>query len=257
MTWTAYPDIDMLLCDLRARMQSILSDRLSGLYLYGSLITGDFDHVFSDIDLLAVVSSALADQDLEALHAMHDTFAVDHPSWYDRIEVAYVSEAALRTFRTRASTIAAISPGEPFHTKEAGREWLMNWWMAREQGVPLFGPPPESFIDLITKDEFLENVRENARLWVESIEDYRELPSQGYAIVTGCRALFAINHSQQTTKKRAVAWAQSRYPEWAGLMGDAFAWMRSDGCPGVDPERVFPETVRFVRFVRQEILGTD
>ncbi|KKU23014.1 MAG: hypothetical protein UX35_C0012G0001, partial [Microgenomates group bacterium GW2011_GWA1_46_15] len=43
MNVTPYSDVNRLLNTLLTRMQSILHDKLVGLYLYGSLVTGDFD----------------------------------------------------------------------------------------------------------------------------------------------------------------------------------------------------------------------
>ncbi len=41
---TPYADINELLDQLLSRIQAILSERLIGLYLFGSLVTGDFDY---------------------------------------------------------------------------------------------------------------------------------------------------------------------------------------------------------------------
>jgi predicted nucleotidyltransferase len=59
MTITPYADIDQLLVKLLANLQQILDNKLIGLYLYGSLVTGDFDTNRSDIDLLAVLELLL------------------------------------------------------------------------------------------------------------------------------------------------------------------------------------------------------
>ncbi|MEK7165733.1 MAG: nucleotidyltransferase domain-containing protein, partial [Patescibacteria group bacterium] len=91
-----------------------------GLYLYGSLVWGDFDREISDIDLLAVTSTGINNKEFDALKIMHDEFVVTHKEWEDRIEVAYVSQQALKTFKDRNSQIAVVSQGEPFHFKDAG-----------------------------------------------------------------------------------------------------------------------------------------
>ena len=51
---TAYPEVNSLLEEISSEMQSVLGGQLTGLYLYGSLVWGDFDLEISDIDLLAV-----------------------------------------------------------------------------------------------------------------------------------------------------------------------------------------------------------
>jgi len=49
---TPYADVNELLELLSSGIHKILPDKLLGLYLYGSLVTGDFDTQCSDIDSL-------------------------------------------------------------------------------------------------------------------------------------------------------------------------------------------------------------
>jgi predicted nucleotidyltransferase len=56
---TTYPHVNDLVNVLLSQMQTILGDDLVGLYLYGSLATGDYDDDISDVDLLAAVSDDL------------------------------------------------------------------------------------------------------------------------------------------------------------------------------------------------------
>ncbi|HLQ30214.1 MAG TPA: hypothetical protein VK140_13360, partial [Ktedonobacteraceae bacterium] len=46
---TPYADINKLLNLLLSRIQAILGEKLIGLYLFGSLVAGDFDYESSDI----------------------------------------------------------------------------------------------------------------------------------------------------------------------------------------------------------------
>ncbi len=123
---TSSPDINDLLQLLLAQLQNILGQKLVGLYLYGSLVTGDFDEQSSDIDLLAVTGTDINQQEFEVLKQMHDDLVLQDPVWADRIEVAYVSVEALKTFKSQTSRIAIISPGEPFHVKDAGKDWFSD-----------------------------------------------------------------------------------------------------------------------------------
>jgi hypothetical protein len=253
---TPYADIDELLSDLLDRLRRILGRRLVGLYLYGSLVTGDFDRDISDIDLLAVTASDIDNQEFDQLERIHGDLAARYRQWKGRIEVAYLSAGAFKTFRSQASPIAVISPGEPLHVKEAGKDWLMNWWVVREQGVALFGPAPKTLIDPISKHEFLQAVKEHAQSWREWINDMRDQPGQAYAILTLCRALYTSRYGQQVSKKRAALSAQQRYPEWAWLIQDALAWRAGWRNEVTDPAVTFPETVKFVDFAIDQVLGS-
>src|ERR1700739_2040992 len=97
MNLTPYIDVNTLLNLLLSGIQKILGSKLVGFYLYGSLVTGDFDLESSDIDLLAAISSDLDETEFDALQQMHHDLAREHQDWDDRIEVAYLSVAALKT----------------------------------------------------------------------------------------------------------------------------------------------------------------
>lgn len=253
MRLTPDTEIDELLSSLLDHMRRILGKKLVGLYLYGSLVTGDFDKESSDIDLLAVTSADLTGQEFDRLRKMHNDFVTKNREWDDRIEIAYVAVAALKTFKSHASQIAVISPGEPFHVKEAGKDWLINWWVVRGKGIALFGPPPATLIDPISKEEFLHAVQEQARDWGEWINHIRERKAQAYAILTTCRALYAYKNGEQVSKKQAARWAQEYLPQWASLIQRALAWRDAWRDEEVDHGETLPETVRFVHFVIDRI----
>jgi predicted nucleotidyltransferase len=249
MAITPYADIDAVLHSLRSQIQQILGEKLVGLYLYGSLVTGDFDHAISDIDLLAVTTSEIDGQEFDHLDRMHDEFVASYPLWNDRIEIAYLSASALQTFRAQSSPIAIISPGEPFHLKAAGKDWLINWWVVRNYGVALAGPEPAAVIPPIAREEFLQAVREQVRAWDSYIIETRHSrPYQAYAILTLCRALYACANGEQVSKRRAALWAAEHFPKWSALIHNALGW-RAAWREQVDPESTFAETMRFVRFV--------
>lgn len=250
---TPYPDIDKLLNELLHRIRQALDNKLVGLYLYGSLVTGDFDRGVSDCDLLAATTTDIDDKEFDRLQELHLDFANHHPEWDNRVEIAYLSVAGLKTFKTKESTMAVISPGEPFHFKPAGREWLINWWQVRERGLTLFGPDPKILIEPISQDEFLDVVREHTQRWREWVEDFRYRKGQSYARLTLCRALYAAKNGEQVSKKRAALWAQDRLPEQAKLIEQALEWREAEDDEGVDHEATFPETECFVHFMIDQV----
>jgi predicted nucleotidyltransferase len=246
---TEHSDINDLLSELLREIQAILGERLVGLYLYGSLVTGDFERGVSDFDLLAVTASYLDAGELARLDRMHLDFVARNPEWEDHVEIAYLSVDALKTFKTHKSKIAVISPGEPFHTKEAGRDWLINWYLVREKGVTLWGPPPEVVIGPISKEEFLQAVVDHARDWRDWAEQIESRPYQAYAVLTMCRALYAHRNGEQASKKRAALWAAQELPDWSHLIRNALLWRQEWRDKEIDPTATRPDTVRFVHFV--------
>lgn len=254
MTPTIYPSINLLIERLQARIQGVLAGKLTGLYLFGSLVMGDFDQDISDIDLTAVLTADLDDREFKALKQMHDDFARDHPAWDDRIEVCYISHDALNTIKTRQHPIANISPGEPFHRLTSRREWLLEWYLIRERGLTLLGPPPQTIIEPISHDEFIEAVRDHARAWPDWVGEMRTLEGQAYAILTMCRALYACTNGEQVSKKQAGLWAANELPEWSALIRDALAWRQSAKERRIPDQAAREETARFVNAMVRRIL---
>jgi hypothetical protein len=253
MQATLYSDINILLDILLSRMQAILGKKLVGLYLDGSLVIGDFDPYISDIDLVAALSADIDDREFEELHKMHTDFANEHKEWDDRIEVCYISLAALIAVRSRTSTIVKINPGEPFHRRESSKEWLLSWYLVREKSVTLFGPPAKTIIEPISKEEFIQSVKDHTKSWGEWIHEMHTRKGQAYAVLTMCRALYVCEKGEQVSKKQAAIWAQKELPEWSQLIQNALAWREAWRDDDVDHEVTYPETVEFVMFVRDQI----
>jgi hypothetical protein len=252
------PDAELrkLLDSLLSHIRDVLQEKLVGLYLYGSLTTGDFDPGSSDVDLLAAISSDVSNTEFEALRAMHQGFARENPEWDDRVDVAYLSVTALQTFRSQTSPMAVISPGEPFQMKQAGRDWLVNWYLVRESGVALFGPPAITIITPITQQESAQSVREYAGWWDAKIHEVGERKEQAYAILTMCRALYVRrNGGEWVSKRQAALWAQAELPEWSSLIESALAWREAWREQQINHTETRADTIRFVHFVRDQILS--
>jgi hypothetical protein len=251
---TPYPDVNRLLEGLLAGIQTILHERLAGLYLFGSLTAGDFDPGVSDVDLLAATTSNITCREFEGLRVMHRDIVRESPEWDDRIEVLYFSLKGLRTFRTETSPITVISPGEPLNTKEADWGWLMNWYAVREHGKALFGPPASAIIAPIKREEFVQTVRSYVGWLSGSLEEARgHRKKQSYLVLTMCRALYTHRHGEQASKRQAARWAQGELPEWAGLIEDALEWREAGRDARGDGTATYADTVRFVNFVRDQL----
>ncbi len=251
---TPYAEVNALLEQFLAGLQKVLGEKLIGLYLYGSLVTGDFDPLCSDIDLLAALAADIDEGEFAALEKLHQQVIQQYREWEGRIEIAYLSERGLKTFRTENSPLGIMGPGKPFHIIEAGKDWLMNWYVVREKGVTLSGPPPASIIDPVAKEEYLQGVREYAMAWRERIRDeVHTRPSQAYAILTLCRACYALKEGEIASKKQAATWAEKEFPAWAVLIRSALVWREAWRDENVDHAATLPETRQCVYFMLEQL----
>lgn len=249
---TAYPHINDLLETFIADLQAILGDKLLGVYLYGSLVAGDYDDEISDIDLLVALRDDLTPTEYDALDRMHHDIVARDSRWDNRIEVAYVTHYALQTFKTERRDLAVISPGEPFHYKSAGIDWLINWHVVREKGVVLYGVPATDLIASTTQAEYVQKVRDHADSWGEWIHEPMDLPFQSYSILTLCRALYTVKHGVQPSKVQAAEWAIEQFPQWTTTIENALIWRKQHDA--VDPTTTADNTRRFVLFIREKTI---
>lgn len=257
MRFTPYDDVNQVIRELLDGISEILGETLVGLYLSGSLSYDGYTEGISDIDLLAALTRDLSAQEIPSLEAMHADIVERHPVWNDRIEVIYLSTDALRTYKTKRSPIAVISPGEPLHFREeqAGDDWLMNWYLILEHGQTIAGPPPETFIAPASIDEFLRAIREHARDWRLWIDHLDTAKSRAYAVLTMCRTLYSDRHRAHVSKQTAATWVADQLPEYRDLINDALM-LRITGQSDAEASGKVPpeETRRFVATIR-ELLG--
>ena len=227
-------------------LNQILKDDLLGIYLYGSLISGDFDIAISDIDLVVVLRAELDQRQFQALRAMHTGVVKDHPQWDDRLELAYISRRALKTFRVAKSAIGIISPGEPFHLIEAGEDWLISWYDLRRNGIALQGPSIQSLIDPIPTPDWLEAVREHICAYRRTVRDAADIMMLSYIVLTVARGVYTLAHGQAASKVKAAAWAQHQFPQWSDLIARALKWRlgTSEDAPPLEQAR--PQVASYV-----------
>ena len=259
---TGQPSAAAVLQELLDGILGIFGRRLVGFYLYGSQACGDFDPEVSDIDTLALVADEVTPEDVSNLRIMHDALTSenrhpDHATWRGRIETQYAPEAGLRTFRTIPFLMANISPGEPIHLVDAGREWLVNWYFVQTYGIALYGPPPRVRVHTdppLAHEEFLEAIRDHALSWEDHVaQTAGSRAYQGYAVLTMCRAMNTLAEGRQVSKREAARWARKRFPGYTGLILEALEWRTAYSGMVSDPSVTYPRVEEFVRFAISHI----
>lgn len=239
------PTVASLVEALAGEIHAALGERLLGLYLFGSLVFGDFDDGVSDVDLLAVVGGPPTDAEVVRLAALHSGFVRLHPEWDDRVEVLYADPPTLAALG-EGGEVVLISPGEPLHRTAASAHWLTDVYAVRQYGVTLFGLPPAALLPPVSRADFVAAVRANLPQWRDWVHESRTRRHIAYAVLTVCRALYALVHGEQASKAVAARWAAGAHPEWAGLVERALRW-RAERSP-VEDGAAYAEAVRFVEY---------
>ena len=150
---TPYPEVNAVLHVLLSDVQTIIGNHFIGMYLHGSLATGDFDSQRSDIDFVVVTDTELPDEMLPALEAMHARITASGRKWAAKLEGAYIPRQALRRYDPTNALHPSLRVDGSFGVDHYGSDWVIQSHSLRERGVVLAGRAPQTLIDPVQPDE--------------------------------------------------------------------------------------------------------
>jgi len=209
---TPYPDVNALLQELLSGVETVLGDHFVGMYLYGSLASGDFDQS-SDIDFVVVTDDEIAGDRFLALRAMHARIAASHSRWATELEGSYIPQVALRRYDPANAQHPRIDRGEgDLVMAQHGSDWVIQRHVLREHGVVVAGPDLRTLIDPVASNELRWAVLADLReWWAPMLDDPVRLQKRGYqcyAVLTMCRMLYTLEGGAVVSKPVAARWAQ-------------------------------------------------
>lgn len=211
-TPTSNPDINAVLLQLLTSVQTALGDQFIGMYLHGSLASGDFDPQSSDIDFVVVTAGALLDELIPVLAALHARLIDSGRSWATKLEGTYFPQQQLRRYSPSAALYPSLNEAS-FYMGGHGSDWVIQSHILREQGIVLAGPAPRDLIDPLAPDDLRRAMRSLLHeWWAPMLHDTVRLRSneyQAYAILTMCRALYTLETGAIVSKPVAARWAQA------------------------------------------------
>ena len=250
---TPYLDVNEILDLLLSNTQQILGDQFVGMYLYGSLSSGDFNPETSDVDFLVVTTQALSDEKITELESMHHRIWASELKRASRLEGSYIPQKEIRRHDPNSTPCPTVNEGK-FYVDQLGSDWIIQRHIVREYGVVLAGPEPKLLIDIVTPDELRNAVLEVLEDWWFPMIDepcwLREHGSNyhGFAVITMCRALHALKYGTIVSKPVAVRWAKENLgSQWHKLIDQAAASQYGRQAEFLD------ETLDFIRFTKESI----
>jgi hypothetical protein len=225
---TPYPDVNRLLQVFLAEVQAVLGDYFVGLYLYGSLASGDFKPARSDIDFLVVTTGELPAGIVSALVSMHTHLWATGSKWALKLEGTYITQVALRRYNPDDGPFPCVNEGK-FYLARHENDWMLQRHVLRESGTVVAGPDIRPLIDPVSPEELRAGVLGYLReWWLPKLQNPQRLQSreyQVYATLSMCRALYTLQHSRVASKTESARLAQQTLgTRWTGLIDRALAW---------------------------------
>lgn len=247
---TPYPDINALLSVLLSEVKTVLGPQFAGLYLHGSLASGDFDPQTSDIDFLVATVDELPAKTIAALEIMHASLDGSGLKWAPKLEGCYFPLHALRRYDPTGAPYPCLNEGR-FYLDRPGSDGIILRHLLREQGLVIVGPSPQTLIDPVPPEDIRQAVPGLLREWWSPMlhnPDPRLYGDmyQAYAVLTMCRALYTARYKTIVSKPAAARWAQKALDApWAMLIERALAWRPGNQLDSLN------ETLAFIRYTLQ------
>ena len=225
---TPSADINVLLYHLLVEVQTALGENFFGMYLYGSLASGDFDEGSSDIDFVVVTQREMTENEISKLRALHERIAESGLAWANKLEGSYIPRDALRRYNPNNAPRPQYNEGHFFLAPHES-DWIIQRYVLREYGVIVAGPPIKPFIDPVSPDELRGAVAGILLGWWSThiLAHPEELLREGYqpfAVLTMCRALHCFENGAIVSKPFAAHWAMESLDEkWKALIERALS----------------------------------
>ncbi len=255
---TPYPDVNEVLHILLTSTHKILGNQFIGIYLYGSLSSGDFNPESSDIDFLVVTTDALSESKVSELEHMHNRIWATGSKWATKLEGAYVPKDLIRHHTRDNVACPTVNEGR-FYVAGLGSDWIIQRHIVREVGTVLAGPNPKALIDPVSPEEIRGAVLGILQeWWFPMLEDPSWLANHGseyhaFAVLTMCRALYTLEHGTILSKPKAARWVrQTLSKPWVLLIDKAVAAARHEG-----QSDFLDETLDFIRFTREQVIELE
>lgn len=261
-----YPELRNVLRTFVDEVAAELRENLVGIYLIGSIATGDFD-LDSDIDFLVVTNTELTEENMRSLQDIQikihdmDCYPAKH------LEGSYISiddlndwnivgEKKLYYFDNGSTTDEESTHDNQWHVR----------WILRERGIALVGPNPKAILKPIPVDEMLNEIKRTMLQVMSLFQDEVDRPlsfwnsrfGQSFAVLTYCRMLHTLHTGTVQSKKEGAKWAREFVdPKWIGLIDQA--WKEREGVrfmvkihQRAEPASLY-ETLDFIKYAIAQI----
>jgi hypothetical protein len=248
-TRSVFPtEIDGFTESVVQRLLDLLQGRMVGTYLVGSAALGGYVHGRSDIDVVAVASTALTIGEKRAIVETLSHPRLECPTrgfefvLYELAGVATPrSDAA---FAINLNTGPRMEPHVSFDPAADPRHWfIIDRAIARIHGVRLCGPPPERLFSPLPRLWILHALSESL-VW-----DRTHDLVGAYSFLNACRAWKYATEDGWSSKTCAAVWAKTRSPEMGPLLDCCLALRAGASVP--EPDRAAVE--RFLSSVLQNV----
>jgi hypothetical protein len=182
-------------------LNTVLGDKLYGVYLYGALAFPEGGPT-GDIDFHVILSETLNDREKSGLNDLHETLARDFPPLGVGMDGYYILlEDARHTSPPRHQLLADV----------VDKSWALHREHIRAgRCIVLQGPDPRQVYPAASWPELESALQGELDYVAKHLTDY-----PAYCVLNLCRLIYSFDTRDVVVSKRwSARWARDAFPEW-------------------------------------------
>jgi len=261
-----YPELREVLNIFVGEIAAELKENLIGIYLVGSIASGDFD-LDSDVDFLVVTKTELTEADMKRLQDIQikvqtiDCYPAKH------LEGSYISIADLNDWRTvgQKQLYYFDNGSTTYEQTTHDNQWHVRW-VLRERGITLVGQKPETILQAVPINKMLDEIKASMLQSKEIFQAEISHPlsfcnsrfGQSFFVLTYCRMLHTLHTGTVQSKRAGAEWAKQFVdPKWVKLIDQA--WNEREGVRFMEKihqraeQTLLDETLEFMNYAVSQI----
>ena len=213
--------------------KEIMGEKLTGIYLHGSLAMGCFNSDKSDIDLIIVIEESISDE--QKMKFMERVVALNQQAPAKGLEMSIVLRKYCNPFVYPTPFELHFSPthlqwlydapqGYVQNMKGDDKDLAAHFTIIRQYGVTLYGEKIENVFAEVPRKNYAESIWEDV---CNAKEDILDQPM--YITLNLCRVLAFLKDGLYLSKQEGARWAMEHLSdEYTPLISDALTCYQTD-----------------------------
>jgi streptomycin 3"-adenylyltransferase len=223
MSINAPESIKNILEEFVRAFHEYLGKNLVGIYLHGSLATGGYNPVSSDIDILVVVKKKLGRDEKEEIGQI--MLKLSKKIEFHGFEMSIVALDALRHFQYPTPCELRFSDSNKddfekgkvdFQKGLTDTDLAAHFVITKRHGICLFGEPVINIFPDIPDEYYLDSIAKDSEWSFNNImkgADIGECAVPVYGVLNFCRVLAYIREHLVASKSEGGQWAMKHLPQ--------------------------------------------
>lgn len=231
-----YPELREVLNIFVDEVAAELKENLIGIYLVGSIASGDFD-LDSDVDFLVVTNTEITEANMKSLQDIQTRIHKIECYPAKHLEGSFMSICDLNDWSTvgKKNLYYFDNGSTTYELSTHDNQWHVRW-ILRECGITLVGQKPETILQAIPPDELSNEIITSMFKVKRFFEDEINRPlsffnsrfGQSFVVLTYCRMLHTLHTGTVQSKKAGAQWAKQFVDiKWVKIIDQA--WNEREG----------------------------